>query len=304
MSKDIKLIKKDFKRNNILYLMFLPVLAYYVIFHYGPMYGLQIAFKDFRPGLGILGSPWIGLDNFIEFFNAHRFDRLIRNTVQLNLYELIFGFPAPIILALLLNEVKNKYFKRTVQTVSYLPHFISTIVMCGMVLDFVSYEGIITDIVTFFGGERVSLLSKSDNFRSIFVASSIWQGAGWGSIVYFAAISSIDPELYQAAIVDGANRFRQAIHITIPGIMPTIIILFILNMGRLMNVNFEKVILLYSPAIYETADVISSYIYRKGLVEMKLSFSAAVGLFNSLINFIFLLTANYIIRRFSETSLW
>lgn len=304
MKGEIIKIKRDFKRNKILYLMFLPILAYYVIFHYGPMYGVQIAFKDFSPGLGILRSPWVGLKHFKEFFSSSHFGRVIRNTLLLNFYDLLFGFPAPILLALLLNEVKNKLFKKTVQTISYLPHFISMIVICGIIIDFVSYKGLINDIVAFFGGERTPLLSKPQYFRTIFVASGLWQGVGWGSIIYFAAISSIDPELYQAAVIDGAGRLKQALHITIPGIMPTIIILFILNMGRMMSVNYEKIILLYNPAIYETSDVISSYVYRKGIVEMKLSFSSAIGLFNSFINFCLLVASNYLIRTYSETSLW
>lgn len=296
--------KKDFKKNNMLYLMFLPVFAYYVIFHYWPMYGVQIAFRDYTPGLGILGSPWVGFDHFITFFKSHQFVRLIKNTFILNVYGLLFSFPAPILLALLLNEIRNKYYKKIVQTVSYLPHFISMVVICGIIVDFVRHSGFITDIVVFLGGERVALLTRKENFRIIYIASGIWQEAGWGSIVYFAAISSIDPELYQAALIDGAGRFKQAVHVTLPGIASTIIILFILRIGRMMSVGFEKVILLYNPAIYETADVISTYVYRKGLVEMKYSFSSAVGLFNSVINFSLLVTANYVVRRYSETSLW
>jgi putative aldouronate transport system permease protein len=298
------IIKKDFIKNRTLYLLVLPVLAYFIIFHYIPMFGVHIAFKEYRPGLGFLRSQWVGLKHFRAFFESPNFLRLTRNTILLNVYSLVFGFPAPVLLALLLNEVRNAYFKKIVQTVSYLPHFISLVVICGMIRDFVGYEGFITNIFVALGGERVNLLQKSDYFRTIFVASGMWQNVGWGSIIYFAALSSIDPELYQAAIVDGAGRLKQAIHITIPGILPTVIILLILNLGRMMNVSYEKVILLYNPSTYETADVISSYVYRKGLEEMKFSFSSAVGLFNSVINLVFLVSANYLSRRFTDSSLW
>lgn len=297
-------IKKDFIRNKWIYALFIPVLLYYVIFQYIPIYGLVIAFKDYYPSRGIFGSEWVGLDNFRRFFNSIYFGRLLRNTVLLSVYQIIFGFPAPIIFALLLNQLHNKYFKRLVQSITYLPHFISTMVICSMILNFCLKDGLINDIIALFGGERSNLLLKPNLFRTIYVASGIWQGVGWGSIIYLSAITSIDSELYEAAYIDGATRFQREIHITIPGIMPTVTILLIMRIGSLMNVGFEKVFLLYNPTIYEVADVISTYIYRKGLVEYDYSFSTAIGLFNSAVNIILLVIANTISRKVNENSLW
>lgn len=297
-------LRKDIVKYRYLYLMALPVLAYYLLFHYVPMYGATIAFKDFIPTKGILGSEWIGFTHFIDFFKSYYFGRILRNTILINVYQLIFAFPAPIILALLLNELQGKYFKRLVQTATYLPHFISLIVICGIVLDFTGRYGVINDIIELFGGERNNLLLNEKNFRSIYIISEIWQHLGWNTIIYLAALTAINPELYEAASIDGAGRFRKAIAITIPGIMPTIITLFILQMGKMMNVGFEKIILLYNPQIYETADVISSFIYRKGLIDFSYSYSAAVGLFNSAINFLLIVCANKISRKVSSTGLW
>jgi len=297
-------IKKDFIRNKWIYALFIPVLLYYVIFQYIPIYGLVIAFKDYYPSRGIFGSEWVGLDNFRRFFNSIYFGRLLRNTVLLSVYQIIFGFPAPIIFALLLNQLHNKYFKRLVQSITYLPHFISTMVICSMILNFCLKDGLINDIIALLGGERSNLLLKPNLFRTIYVASGIWQGVGWGSIIYLSAITSIDSELYEAAYIDGATRFQREIHITIPGIMPTVTILLIMRIGSLMNVGFEKVFLLYNPTTYEVADVISTYIYRKGLVEYDYSFSTAIGLFNSAINIILLVIANTISRKVNENSLW
>lgn len=284
--------------------MALPVVAYYIIFHYAPMYGAIIAFKEFNPALGIMGSPWVGFKHFKSFFEGVYFWRLVRNTLLISVYSLIWGFPAPIILALLLNEVKNKYFKRTVQTVSYLPHFISLVVVCGIIKDFTSTDGVINDIIEFLGGERTNFLMIPEWFRPIYVGSGIWQEVGWGSIIYLAAITNIDPQLYEAATIDGASRWKQIWHITLPGIVPTIVILLILRLGGLMSVGFEKIILLYNSATMETADVISSYVYRRGLLDFDYSFSAAVGLFNSVINLILITSANRLSRKVSETSLW
>jgi putative aldouronate transport system permease protein len=294
----------DYRMNKFIILMALPVLAYYLIFHYGPMYGILIAFKNYSPVKGIMGSTWVGLKHFKDFFNSYYAWRVIRNTLLLNFYQLIFGFPAPIILALLLNEIKNNVFKKTVQTVTYLPHFISMVVICGMIVDFTAKNGLINDIVTLFGGERVSYLLKPEWFRTVYIASGIWQGIGWGSIIYLAALSGIDQELYEASAIDGSNRWHQLIHITLPSIAPTIIILLILNIGRMMSEGAEKVILLYNPNTYETADLISSFVYRRGLVESNYSFSSAVGLFNSVVNLILLGSANYISKKVNETSLW
>ena len=297
-------IRIDFKRNYPIYVLFIPVLAFYLLFQYGPIYGLIIAFKDYYPTRGIWGSAWVGLDNFRRFVNSVYFTRVLTNTLKISVYEIIFGFPAPILFALLLNEVRNTFFKRTIQTITYLPHFISTMVICGILLDFSLKGGLLNDVIAFFGGTRKDLLMQPELFRPIYIGSGIWQGVGWGSIVYLSALTSIDAELYEAAYIDGANRWKQALHITLPGIAPTITILFILKIGGLLNVGFEKIFLLYNATIYEVADVISTFNYRKGLVDYDYSFSTAVGLFNSVVNVILLITANSISKKVNENSLW
>lgn len=297
-------LKMDIAKHRYLYLMALPVLAYYIIFCYLPIYGAQIAFKNFVPGLGILGSPWAGLTHFKAFFGSVYFGRILGNTLLISFYSLIFSFPMPIILALLLNEVKSKWFKSTVQTLSYLPHFISLVVVCSIIREFTASGGAINQIIRLLGGTPRTMLLVPELFRPIYIISEIWQEIGWGSIIYLAALSGIDPTYYDAAVVDGAGRWRRMWNVTLPGIMPTIVILLILRLGQVMSVGFEKIILLYSPSIYETADVISSFVYRKGLLEQGYSYSAAVGLFNSVINFVLVVTANTISRRVNETSLW
>lgn len=297
-------IKKDWKSNKIIYAMLLPVLAYFIIFSYAPMAGIVLAFERYTPKGGVFGSRWVGLENFTDFFSSYYFLRLLKNTFLISFYDLIFAFPAPIIFALLLNEVKQNKFKKVVQTVSYMPHFISMVVVTGIIIDFFSTKGIITSIVAALGGPNTNLLTLPQAFRSIFVGSNIWQSMGFNSIIYIAALSAIDQEQYEAAALDGAGRFKQMLHITLPGIATTIIIMFILRLGQLMTVNFEKVILLYSPVTYETSDVISSFVYRKGIVDGDYSYSTAVGLFNSMMNLAILLTGNYISKKFSETTLF
>ncbi|NQX62684.1 ABC transporter permease [Paenibacillus qinlingensis] len=297
-------LKKDLVRNKLIYLILLPVVAYYVIFHYVPMYGAQIAFKQFSPAKGILASEWVGFIHFKQFFSSFYFWRVLKNTLLISFYELIFGFPAPILLALLLNEVRVRFFKRAVQTITYIPHFISVVIVVGMTVDFFSLNGLVNQLLGMFGVEPLKFFNSSDYFRFLFVGSGIWQGVGWGSIIYLAAIAGIDPSLYEAARVDGANRFKQIRHITLPGIAPTIIILFILTIGHFMSVGAEKIILLYNPAMYETADTISTFVYRKGLLESNYSFSAAVGLFNSVINFILLIITNRLSSSLTDTKLW
>lgn len=297
-------IHKDFKRNWSLYLLVLPVLIFYILFHYFPMYGAIIAFKDFSPMRGIAGSPWVGFRHFESFFQSHFFGRVMRNTFWININTLLFGFPAPIIFALLLNEIRNSFFKKITQTITYLPHFISLVVVAGLIRIFTANTGIINDIIALFGGTRVTMLNRAELFVPIYVISEIWQTFGWSSIIYLAALSSIDPTLYEAAEIDGAGRWKQTLHITLPGIMPTIVILLILRMGNLFTVGFEKIILLYNPVIYETADVISTFVYRRGLLEFNWSFSTAVGLFNSALNFSMLLMANWISKKVNKTSLW
>ncbi len=298
-------LRRDLYKNRIIYFMALPVVAYYIIFQYIPMYGASIAFKDFSPMKGIWGSTWVGMQHFTDFFNDVYFGRILTNTLLISVYNIIFGFPAPIILALLLNEVRrNDVFKRFVQSVTYLPHFISVLVLCGLIVDFTARNGIINDLLAFMGMERITMLLEPGLFRTIYVSSNIWQEVGWGSIIYLAALAGIDQDLYEAATIDGAGRFKQMLHVTLPGIMPTIIILFILRMGSMMNVGFDKIFLLYNPVTYETSDVISTYVYRKGILEANYSFSAAVGLFNSVINFALLVATNKISKKVNETSLW
>ncbi|WP_129724921.1 ABC transporter permease [Xylanivirga thermophila] len=298
------IIKKDFIKNRYVYLMALPILAYYIIFCYIPMYGVTIAFKDFSIKLGILKSPWAGFKYFKDFFNSYYCLRVIKNTLLLNLYDLLWGFPAPIILALLLNELRNQKFKRCVQTVTYLPHFVSMVVICGIIIEFVSTDGLINVLLSYLGIEPSNMLTRPELFRTIYISSGIWQGIGWGSIIYLAALTGIDPALYEAATIDGAGRWKQTLHVTLPGIAPTIIILLILRLGSMMSVGFEKILLLYNPMTYETADVISTYVYRKGLLDFDYSYSAAVGLFNSIINFLLLIIANTLSRKLTEESLW
>ena len=300
-----KQIKRSLYRSRYLYIMILPVLLYYIIFHYVPLYGAQIAFRDFNPFQGFWKSPWAGFKYFRQFFDSVYFSRLIGNTFAINIYDLIVGFPAPILLALMMNEIKSNSFKRTVQTIVYLPHFISTVVLAGMIISFLSpRSGIVNLIIKLFGGEPIHFLAEPGWFRSVYVWSGIWQGAGWGSIIYLAALTGIDPNLYEAAIVDGASRLDRLLHITIPCIIPTIIIMFILRMGSMFSVGYEKVMLLYNPITYETADVISTYVYRRGILGGEYSFSTAVELFNSAINFIMLFLFNRISRKISEVSLW
>lgn len=301
----IENVIKDFKRNKVIYSMVSPVVLYYIIFQYGPMYGLQIAFKDYSPVLGFLGSPWVGFDHFIEFFNSYYFWRLLTNTILLSLYSLLFAFPAGIILALLLNEVKGRIFKRTVQTITYMPHFVSLVVIVGILFDFTARDGVVNSLlVSLFGIEPIAFMREAEWFRTLFIGSDIWQNVGWSSIIFLAAMSNIDPALYEAAKMDGAGRFKQMIHITLPGIMPTIVILLILLIGKFMTVGDEKILLMYNPTTYETADVIGTYVYRKGILESNFSYSAAVGLFKAVIAFTLLIIANGIARKVGDTKLW
>ncbi|NQX64233.1 ABC transporter permease subunit [Paenibacillus qinlingensis] len=297
-------LKRDLKVNRYIYIMILPVLLYYLIFHYGPMYGIQIAFKNYSPGTGMWHSPWVGFKYFNEFFHSFYFGRLIRNTLLLSLYDLTFGFSAPIVLALLLNELRSALFKRIVQSITYLPYFISLVVVVGLMVDFLARDGLINNVMALFGLEKLAYLSESGWFRTLFISSGIWQNIGWGTIIYLAAMANIDPALYEAAKVDGANRFKQVVHITLPGIMPTILILLILQIGNLMSINSDKILLMYNTATYNTADVIGTYVYRKGILEASFSYSAAIGLFNSVINFILLVLANSLSKRITETKLW
>lgn len=301
----VNFLKKEFVANRYLYLLALPIIAYFVIFHYMPMYGILISFKRYDIALGIMDSPWVGFKHFKDFFQSIYFPRVMRNTLAISLYSLIAGFPAPIIFALLLNEVKKTRFKKFVQTSTYLPHFLSMVVVCGMIVDFFGIDGIATKFLMLFGGENFNYVGSNETFRHVYIWSGIWQEIGWGSIVYLAALTSVDQQLYEAAIIDGANRWKQTWHVTLPGIAPTIVVMLIMKIGGLLGVGYEKVILLYTPSTREVAEVISSYVYQRGIGEsMQLSYSTAVGLFQSVVNVILLTLSNAISKKFTESGLF
>ena len=293
-------------QSRYLLLLFLPVLVYYIIFEYAPMFGLVVAFKNLNMFKGFWASEWVGLKYFrIFLFENPDFLPLLRNTFLLGFYSLIFGFPAPILLALMLNEIKSVKFKRLTQTISYLPHFISNVIVCSMIIMFLSPDnGLVNNILENMGLEKIYFMGRPEYFRTIYIVSGIWKGIGWGSIIYLAAITNIDPNLYEAAEIDGAGRWRKMWHITIVGIMPIIVILLILDIGGLLSTGFEKVILLYNPAIYSTADIISTYTYRVGIQQANFSYATAIGLFNGIVGFTLISIANYTSRRLMETSLW
>lgn len=299
-------LKRDFQRYKLIYLIGLMCMLYYFIFCYLPMGGTVIAFKDFRAARGIFGSNWANpwYKYFQQFFEGYYFKRLLRNTLLINVLDLAIGFPAPILLALLLNELRSNSYKRVVQTVSYLPHFISQVVICGIILDFFSSSGVINQIIEAFGGSKILFMQEAKYFRAIYVGSGIWQGVGYGSIIYLSALGGVNADLYDASVIDGCNRFGRVIHVTLPGILPTIIIMLILRVGSMLSVGFEKIILLYNELIYETSDVISSFVYRYGLQKGNYSYATAVGLFNSLFNFVLLIAVNAFSRKVSEVSLW
>ncbi|HKJ86136.1 MAG TPA: ABC transporter permease subunit [Spirochaetia bacterium] len=290
--------------DRVLYLMLLPFFVYFVVFHYIPLFGNIIAFKRYSPARGIFESPWVGFSYFQQFFTSSYFWRVLRNTVVISLSTLIVGFPAPIILALMLNEVRSTAYKRIIQSVTYLPHFVSLVVVAGLIVQFSTIEGLFNDIVVALGGRRIPLLQEARLFVPIYVTSEVWQTVGWGSIIYLSALSTIDPNLYEAAVIDGAGRFRQLLAITLPSLLPTIVVLLILRTGRLLTVGHEKIILLYNPLIYETSDVITTFVYRKGLIDLNWSYSTAVGLLNSVVNGVIIVSMNALSRRVSETSLW
>jgi len=295
------------KKYKALYLLMVPGILYYIIFRYAPMYGIIIAFQDYSVGRGIFDSEFVGFKHFIEFFYVTPDAwKLIRNTVLLNVYDLIFHFPAPIVLALLFHELRNKFFKRLAQTISYMPHFLSTVVIAGILVTFLSPStGVINHLlVKVFDMEPIMFLGMPEWFRTIYVGSEIWQKIGWGTILYLAAIAGIDPTLYEAAKMDGANRFQQMRHVTLIGILPVMIILFVLTLGNFMEIGFQKILLLYNSMNYETSDVINTFVYRRGILDADFSFATAVGLFQSVIGLILVVTANRIVRKYSETSLW
>jgi len=301
---DFNKFLKDCKKQKYLILLCIPAFLVVLIFNYFPIYGILIAFKEYNPAEGIMGSKWVGLKYF-EFFIKDPYSLIIvKNTLLLGLYSLLWSFPAPIILALLLNEIKNKYFKKIVQTISYFPNFISAVIIVGLLKQLAGDDGLFNIIRSFFGAPPVLFFAEKGWFRTLYIGSGIWQGLGWGSIIYLAALSGVDTELYEAAEIDGANRWHKAIHITIPAMLPTITILLILSTASIISIGFEKVMLMYNPSIYEVSDVISTYVYREGIEGARFSYTTAVGLIQSVVAFILIYFSNLVSRKVSETSLW
>lgn len=288
----------------MVYMMLLPVMIYYVIFHYLPMLGVVIAFQNFKPAKGLTGSKWVGFKHFIDFFDGPYAWRLIRNTLLLSFYQILIGFPAPILLALLFNEMRGKRYKRVCQTLTYVPHFVSLVVVCGLIRTFTSSTGLITSLFVRFGMEKMNLLAQPQYYRTIYVLSGVWQNIGWGSIIYLATLSNVDPSLFEAADLDGANRLQKILHINLPMLIPIIAVQLIMRVGRIMSEGSEKTILLYSAVTYDTSDIISSYVYRTGLEKRSYSPAAAIGLFNSLINMCLVVFANWFSRTYVNESLW
>lgn len=280
-------------------------MLYYIIFAYVPMYGVQLAFKEFIARDGIWGSPWIGFENFERFFSSYNFIAMLKNTLGISVYSLIVGFPLPILFALLLNYIRSTKLKKTVQMVSYAPYFISTVVMCGMIVIFLQADtGIINQLLVALGMESVSFLSVPEYFKSIYVWTGVWQGLGWNTIIYISALSGVDYEMHEAAIIDGATKLRRMWSIDLPSILPTAVMLLILNVGGIMNVGFEKVYLLQNSLNQSASDVISTYVYRVGMINNDYGYSTAVGLFNSVINVILLVSVNQITKKLTQVSLW
>jgi len=297
-------LRIDFKKHWQMYLIALPVILYFLIFNYAPMLGIVMAFEKYQIKKGIFGSAFIGFAHFKRLFTSPFFWRLVKNTLLISFYGLLFSFPLPIIFALCLNEVRNKAFKKTVQTISYLPYFISVVVVVSILFDFGKANGLITNIASFFGWDGGAVISSAKWFRSLYIGSNLWQHLGYNSIIFISALAAIDPTLYEAAKIDGANRWQQTLHVTLPGIAPTIVVLLILRLGQIMGVGYEKIILMYGPSTYETGDVIASYVYRVGILDADYGYSTAVNLFNSIVNLIVLCTANFISRKVNDTSIW
>ncbi|MFC3798468.1 ABC transporter permease [Cohnella sp. GCM10012308] len=296
---------RNLKRDRTYFLLLAPVLLYYVLFKYVPMFGIVVSFKDYNLFAGVWKSDWVGLKYYKMFFqNPDAYD-IIKNTFVLGIYKVVFGFPAPIVLALLLNELRWKAYKRFVQTVSYLPHFLSAVVASGIIIMLLSPStGWINHVIQSFGFSPVNFLQQASWFRTVYISSEIWQEIGWGSIIYLAALTAIDPQLYEAARIDGANRWKQTLHVTLPGIAPAIVILFILQIGKVLEFGFDKVYLLSNPATYETSDIIATYVYRMGIIQGNFSYATAIDLFMGLIGLVFVYSANQVSRRLGETSLW
>ncbi|QHT47975.1 sugar ABC transporter permease [Bacillus sp. SB49] len=291
-------------QNYELYLFLLPAIIYFLLFHYVPMYGVLIAFKEYIPSEGILGSPWVGLEHFTRFFQSYNFWDLIGNTIWLSVFQLVIGFPLPIIVALLLNQMINERYKRFVQTVIYAPHFISVVVLAGMVFVFFSQDGLVNSILGVFGVEPIAFMSQPEWFKPLYIGSGVWQETGWSAIIYLAALSAVSPETHEAATMDGANKFQRILHVDIPAIMPVATILLILSVGNIMNIGFEKAFLLQTPLNQPSAEIIPTYVYKVGLQQAEYSFAAAVGLFNAVLNLILLWSVNRAAKKLSGTGLW
>lgn len=292
------------KRNWVCYLFILPMLIYVIIFNYIPMYGIQLAFKDYRVADGIWGSAWVGLKHFKTFFESYQFKDLLWNTLSLSLYSLIAGFPMPIIFALLLNYITNVKLKKVVQVVTYAPHFISTVVYCGMILIFLSSDGVINQLLKLIGIDSVAFLTNPSNFRHIYVWSGVLQNIGWGSIMYISVLTSVDPTLHEAATVDGATRFQRLLHIDLPAIVPTMVIMLIMRAGEIMDLGFEKAFLLQNNINLDYSEIIATYVYKIGIQGGQFSYSSAIGLFNNVINMVLLVVVNKIAKKVSDVSLW
>ncbi len=302
--KGARLLRKLLRQWE-LHLLALPVLIYFAVFEYSPMYGVQIAFKNFMASMGIWGSPWIGFDHFERFYNSFYFWRLFGNTLGIGVYELVVGFPLPILLALMLNEIRAAWFRKTVQTLTYAPHFLSTVVVVGMLTIFLAPDnGLINRILGLLGVESIAFLTEPSWFKTIYVLSEAWQSMGWNSIIYLAALTSVDPQQHEAAAIDGAGRLRRIWHINLPALAPTIVILLILNAGRVLSVGFEKVFLMQNALNMPASDVIATYVYRTGILGAQYSYSAAIGLLNAVVSFILLVTVNAAARRLNQTGLW
>lgn len=298
-------LAKNIQKNWILYLMILPPVIYYLVFAYAPMYGVQLAFKNYEVKKGIWGSPWVGLDHFKRFFKSYNFGLLIQNTIGISVYSLLVGFPIPILFALMLNYIKNKYLKKTVQMVSYAPYFISTVVMCGMIVIFLNPDtGVVNSLRNLVGLKPIDFMANPKMFKSIYVWTGVWQGMGWNSIIYISALSGVDYQLHEAAIVDGASKLKRIWHVDLPSIKPTIIMLLILQMGSLMSVGFEKVFLLQNTLNKQAASVISTYVYEVGLINSDYGYSTAIGLFNSVINLVLIVAANQACKKIADESLF
>ncbi|MDF2985453.1 MAG: sugar transporter permease [Eubacterium sp.] len=313
IQKERKVLKQPGVKGNLskrilkhwqLYLLILPSLLSVIIFKYIPMYGVQIAFRNYQPAKGFMGSPWVGLKYFEDFFSSYQFSRLLINTLSISIYSLIALLPVPVILALSLNETRWRFFKKSVQTITYAPYFISTVVLVSIIFQFLSPYGLLNNLLGLFGIGKVDLMANPALFKSLYVWSGVWQQAGYYAVIYLAALAGINSELYEAAWIDGASTFQKIIHIDLPGIMPTIIIILILNTASILNVDYQKILLMQNQLNMEASDVISTYVYRQGLVSVQYSFSSAIGLFNSVISMILFYGVNFMARKYSETSLW